>query len=103
MTLSEVDVLLKTTGLPVTYRAWPENEAPPLPFVCYVEAGSNNFAADGVVYYPVKRMQVELYTKLKDPETEGKIEAALSSFFLEKTETYLSTEKCYQILYEIEV
>ncbi|MDY5007931.1 hypothetical protein [Candidatus Allofournierella merdipullorum] len=103
MTLSEVDVLLKTTGFPVTYRAWPENEAPPLPFVCYVEAGSNNFAADGVVYYPVKRMQVELYTKLKDPETEGKVEAALSSFFWEKTETYLSTEKCYQILYEIEV
>ncbi len=103
MTLSEVDVLLKTTGLPVTYRTWPENEAPPLPFVCYVEAGSNNFAADGVVYYPVKRMQVELYTKLKDPETEGKVEAALSSFFWEKTETYLSTEKCYQILYEIEV
>lgn len=103
MTLSEVDVLLKTTGLPVTYRAWPENEAPPLPFVCYVEAGSNNFAADGVVYYPVKRMQVELYTKLKDPETEGKVEAALPSFFWEKTETYLSTEKCYQILYEIEV
>lgn len=103
MTLSEFDVLLKTTGLPVTYRAWPENEAPPLPFVCYVEAGSNNFAADGVVYYPVKRMQVELYTKLKDPDAEVKVETALSSFFWEKTETYLSTEKCYQILYEIEV
>ena len=103
MTLSEFDVLLKSTGLPVTYRAWPENEAPPLPFVCYVEAGSNNFAADGVVYYPVKRMQVELYTKLKDPDAEGKVETALSSFFWEKSETYLNTEECYQILYEIEV
>ena len=103
MTLSEVDVLLKTTGLPVTYRAWPENEAPPLPFVCYVEAGSNNFAADGVVYCPIKRVQVELYTKLKDPETEDKVEAALSSLYWEKNTEYLDTEKCYQTIYEIEV
>lgn len=103
MTLGELGALLKTTGLPVTYRAWPENEAPPLPFVCYMESGSNNFAADGVVYCSIKHMQVELYTKLKDPETEDKVEAALSSFFWEKSETYLSTEECYQILYEIEV
>lgn len=103
MTLSELGALLKTTGLPVSYRAWPENGAPPLPFVCYLEAGSNNFSADGVVYCPIKRVQVELYTKLKDPEAEDKVEAALSSFFWEKTETYLDTEKCFQILYEIEV
>lgn len=103
MTLSELDVLLKSAGLPVTYHAWPVNAAPPLPFICYIEVGSNNFAADSAVYCQIKRVQVELYTKLKDPQAEEEVEKALSSFFWKKTETYLSTEKCFQILYEIEV
>lgn len=103
MTLSELNTLLKTTGLPVVYRAWDESTAPPLPYICYLVAYSNNFSADGAVYAPFNHIQIELYTKLKDPETEGKVELALSSFFWEKTETYIDTEKCYQILYEIEV
>ena len=103
MDLQTLNEILSSTGLPVTYRAWPEGNAPPLPFICYLVAYSNNFAADGEVYYHIDRVQVELYTKLKDPEAEGKVEKALSSLFWEKTETYISTEKCYQILYEIEV
>lgn len=103
MTLEELKALLETTGLPVTYSAWPEKEAPPLPFVCYLEAYSNNFMADGEVYLPVSHVQVELYTAIKDMEAEDKVETALSSFVWEKTETYIETEKCYQILYEIEV
>lgn len=103
MTLEELKDRLETTGFPVTYREWPENAAPPLPFICYLVAYSNNFAADGEVYYPIDRVQVELYTKLKDPEAEGKVEQALAGLYWEKTETYISTEKCYQILYEIEV
>lgn len=103
MTLEELKDRLETAGFPVTYREWPENTAPPLPFICYIVAYSNNFAADGGVYYPIDRVQVELYTKLKDPDAESKVEQALSSLFWEKTETYISTEKCYQILYEIEV
>ena len=103
MTLQKLDALLKTTGLPVTYRAWPEKKAPPLPFICYLAAYSNNFSADGSVYYKINHIQIELYTRLKDPNTEDKVEQALSSLFWEKTETYIDTENCYQILYEIEV
>ena len=103
MTLEELKDRLETTGFPVAYREWPENAAPPLPFICYLVAYSNNFSADGEVYYPIDRVQVELYTKLKDPEAEDKVEEALSSLFWEKTETYIDTEECYQILYEIEV
>lgn len=99
----EIDELLKTTGLPVTYYAWPEKAAPPLPYICYLVAYSNNFSADGSVYMPINHIQIELYTKLKEPMTEGKVEQALSSLFWEKTETYIDTEGCYQILYEIEV
>ena len=103
MTLQEFRKILETSGLPVTYRAWPENEAPPLPYLCYYDSGSNNFAADGVVYFSVSRITVELYTELKDVAAEGRVEQALSSFYWEKTEEYIDSEKCYQIMYEMEV
>lgn len=104
MTLDELSTLLQTTGLPVTYRAWPEREAPPLPYLCYLESYSNNFAADGTVYYQISHVQVELYEKLRDMATEDEVESALSSVaFWEKTPNYIDKEECYQILYEIEV
>lgn len=103
MTLEEIKNLLESTGFPITYRDWPESEAPPMPYICYLVSYSNNFAADGGVYCKINHIQIELYTKLKDPEAEDKVEKALSSLFWDKTETYIDTEKCYQILYEIEV
>ena len=103
MTLQEIKAMLDTTGLPVTYRAWPIDEAPPMPYICYLVAFSNDFGADNVVYWPIDHLQIELYTELKDPESEGKVETALSSLYWEKTETYIDEEKCYQIMYEIEV
>lgn len=103
MTLEEVSKRLESSGIPFTYRAWPEQKAPAMPFGCYMVSYSNNFVADGAVYYPVLHIQIELYTQLKNPEAEDKVEKALSSLVWEKTETYIDSEACYQILYEIEV
>lgn len=103
MRLEDITAMLKGTGLPVAYRAWPERKAPPLPYICYLVSYSNNFSADGVVYAPFDHILIELYTKIKSPETEDKVENALASFFWEKEETYIDTERCYQITYEIEV
>lgn len=103
MNLHQIQELLESTGLPVVYRAWPEDGAPPPPFICYLASRSNNFSADGTVYMPVQHIQIELYTKQKEPETEDKVERALSSVFWSKTETYINTEQVYEILYEIEV
>ena len=57
----------------------------------------------GKYSFQQKKIQVELYTKNKEIETEEKVEQALSSFFFTKTENYIDSEKCYQILYELEV
>lgn len=103
MTLEEVAALLKTTGYPVAFQEWPEGAVPPMPYLVYLSPYTNNFAADGTAYFIVNHVQIELYTKLKDPVAEGKVEEALSSIFWEKTQTYLDTEKCYQTIYEIEV
>lgn len=105
MTLQEFKPVLEATGLPVAYRAFPEGEAPALPFLCYHSPYTNNFAADGVAYATINHINVELYTQVKDPATEGKVEAALTGaeIYWEKSETYLEDEKCFQIIYEIEV
>ena len=103
MRLKEFCDILKTTGLPVAYRAFQEEEAPKLPYICYLNPENNNFAADGKVFFSAKKIQVELYTKNKEIETEEKVEQALSSLFFTKTENYIDSEKCYQILYELEV
>lgn len=103
MTLPELKTKLMATGYPVAYRAWPENCAPPLPFICYLCDGSTALFADGAVYHQSTDVRVELYTRLKDLQAEANVEAALSGLHWKKTEVYISTERCYLILYEIEV
>lgn len=103
MTLEEVAALLETTGYPVAFQEWREGAVPPMPYLVYLSPYTNNFAADGTAYFIVNHVQIELYTKLKDPVAEGKVEVALSSIYWEKNTEYLDTEKCYQTIYEIEV
>ena len=103
MTLEQVADMLETTGFPVTFLQWQEGTAPPMPYIVYLSPYTNNFAADGTAYFVANHVEIELYTELKDPDAEGEVEAALSSLFWEKDQTYLDTEKCYQTIYEIEV
>lgn len=105
MVISDLKTILESTGLPVAYYKFPADEEQELPVIAFLETGSNNFAADDRVYQKVSSFDVELYTQFKDPATEALVEAALSSASIvwEKTETYLDTELCYEIIYEIEV
>ena len=69
----------------MAYRHFEEKDSPGLPILVYMEAYSNNFAADGIVYEKIRHMQVDLYTASKEPETEDRVENALSGFFGKKT------------------
>ena len=106
MDLEQLKTILESTGLPVTYRAWPEDPddpPPPLPWICYIVDETNSLFADGKVYYSYDDVAVELYTRFKEPETEKLVEAALTDFHWKKSQEYLSTERCYITIYEIEV
>ena len=101
-TLSQIKTMLEMTGFPVSYRAFPKEDAPEMPYLCYNESVTSNFYADGVVWFSDSNLEIALYTKTKQPEAEDRVEKALSSFAWEKSESYLKDEKCYEILYEIE-
>lgn len=108
MTLSELNAILRTTGYPVAYHHFEvsENNPPPKPpYIVYLVPYSSNFGADNKVYHKINHAQIELYTKLKDVGAEQTLENVLdaASFFYDKVETYIESEKLYQVIYEISI
>ena len=97
--------ILKSAGFPYAYDHFAEGEAPDPPFVCYLLPGSDNFSADGKVYYRISEARVELYTDQKDFAAERKLEDALDAcgIFYEKSETWIDSEKLYEVLYVFEI
>lgn len=105
MSFEEIMEMLQSLGIPVAYHHFAEGEGPEPPFVVYLSPGSNNFSADGQVYFKVKQLDIELYTDRKDAAMEEQLEAILDAhgFFYDKTESFIESEKLYEVLYEMEV
>lgn len=61
----------------LAYDHFAEGEGPAPPFICYLLPGSDNFAADGRVYYKINEVRIELYTDYKDIAVEQRLEAVL--------------------------
>lgn len=103
--MDELLYILGETQIPFAYDHFAEGESPDPPFLCYLLPGSNNFSADGRVYYKIGRVNLELYTDRKDPEVEQKLEDALdaASIFYNKTEVWIDSEKLYEVLYQFEM
>ena len=96
--------LLTKSGIPFAYDHFAEGESPEPPFVCYRSPSTDNFGADGTVYYGINVMDIELYTDLKDPVIEKKLEDLLKEYgiFYEKDETFIESEKLYEVIYGFE-
>ena len=103
--MEELVRIVSGMGIPFAYDHFAEGESPDSPFLCYLLPGSNNFSADGKVYYKIGRVNLELYTDRKDPLLEQKLEAALdaASIFYNKTEVWIDSEKLYEVLYQFEM
>jgi hypothetical protein len=63
--------------------------------------GSDNFAADGGVYFKINEVRIEVYTDRKDLAVESKVEAVLDDrgIFYNKSEVWIGSEKLYEVLY----
>lgn len=93
---------LEKIGYPIAYDHFAEGECPDPPFVCYYLPNSENFSADNYMYYGATQVRVELYTPRKDFKAESKVEATLKKLvgFYEKSETWIESEKLYEVIYE---
>ena len=90
---------------PSAYDHFAEGESPNPPFITYLLPGSDNFAADGKVYFRVTEVHIELYTDEKNPEVEQQVEGVLDEhgIFYDKTEVWIESEKLYEVLYSFEM
>ena len=106
MSLKELNDALKSIdgfSNKVAYRAFPVGKAPKLPFICYLATSTDNFDADNSVYHVLQGVDVELYTAKKSEDTEALIEAKFKELNIvwDKTEEWLDSENCYEIVYSI--
>lgn len=100
--MEELLNIIKETGIPFAYDHFAEGESPDPPFICYLLPGSDNFAADGRVYFKINEVRIELYTDSKDLSVEQKLEDVLDAheIFYNKSETWIDSEKLYEVLYQ---
>lgn len=87
--MDELVKIIEEIGIPFAYDHFAEGESPAPPFLCYLLPGSDNFAADGRVYYKMSEVRIELYTDFKDVALEEKVTAVLDNhgifYFIGKT------------------
>lgn len=105
MTKDKVESMLDKVGIPYRYHHFTVDEAVNPPFICWLVPGTDNFAADGKVFFHADRVHIELYTDQKDFELERKLEDILEQreIYWEKSETYIESENMYEVLYELTV
>lgn len=103
--MEKIAAILEKVGLPFAYDHFAEGESPDPPFICYLIPNSDNFFADGRVYYKINEIHIELYTDCKDLSAEQKVEAVLDEhgIFYEKTEVWIESENLYEVLYTFEM
>ena len=96
--------LMAEINIPSAYDHFAEGESPDPPFITYLLPGSDNFAADGKVFFRITEVHIELYTDEKNPEVETLVETVLDAhgIFYDKTEVWIDSEKLYEVLYSFE-
>jgi len=105
MTYKEIAEMIEGIGLTFTYDSFPNNIAPLPPYIVFNYPQNDDFGADNTNYVSIDTLNLELYTSVKDFDTEASIEAVLNAngLFYEKTETYIRQENLFQIQYVCEV
>lgn len=105
MTYTEIATMVSSAGLPYAYYKFPEGTAQSPPFVVFFYTQTNDLYADGQNYQRIVVLNIELYTREKDFDTEASVEEILKNngFTYYKEENYIDSEQMWQIAYEMEV
>lgn len=105
MSYENINEMLLEMGLPFAYHHFAEGESPKPPFLIFLSPGENTFGADNLMYHSFKKLDIELYTDEKSPETEKRVEEILlqHNIYYTKTEVWIESERLYEVLYEMEV
>ena len=105
MTYEEINEMMQEIGMPFAYHHFAEGESPAPPSLLFSSPGENTFSAYNQMYFSFKKLDIELYTDVKNPELEKQIEQALKrhKIYYTKSEVWIESGKLYVVLYETEV
>ena len=105
MTIENIVEMLQEMNIPFAYDHFSEGESPEPPYNCYLIQGSDNFAADGKVYFKMNEVRIEMYTDFKDLDLESRVESVLDGheIYYNKSETWIQSEKLYEVMYSFEM
>lgn len=103
--MDELKNIMTEIGLPSAYDHFAVGESPEPPFITWLIPGSDNYSADGRIYYKINQVHIELYTDKKDPVLEKQVEDVLDAheIFYDRTEVWIESEKLYEVLYSFEM
>ena len=103
--MDELLAILEEIGIPFSYHHFAEGESPEPPFICYLLPEDDDFAADGINYYEIDVVQIELYTDKKDLELEHRVQQILTNhgIYYERDEVWISEERLYEVIYYFEM
>ena len=103
MTYMEIIAGMESIGLPCAYHKW--SKAPSLPYMVILHTDNGDMTADNHNYLDIGNYRLELYTAIKHPPTEKKVEQWLKDhrILYEKTEVFLDSEDMFQVVYEIQL
>lgn len=101
MTLQEVKALFDESGITFAYHHFDEPQK--LPYGIYYAQSDDVLTADGINYFTQMNIIAEIYTSKKDPATEKAFEDVLTAAEIpfDRVESYIESEKTYQITYEM--
>ena len=103
MDYDELLAILAPVGIPWAYHHW--DSPPPPPYGVYLEGGYEPLYADDRNYLNVRTIRLEVYSPVRDPALDARVEAALTAGGLtyEADFEYLESEGLYESIFEIEV
>lgn len=101
MSFELMNLILKELGIPFAYFQFKE---PPTgdKYIAYFESEKVRFLADDKVYHHEPAFAVELYTKIKDLETEDKLIALFEKYSIVWSggeSTWIESEKMFQTVF----
>lgn len=105
MTYEQIAEMISKFGLPFAYYQFEEGSGQQCPFVVFYYPSRNDVRADDKNYVEIVDLTIELYTDNKDFVREEIVEDVLDEYEMayDKDETYISSEKMYEVIYTMEV
>nr|DAX89283.1 MAG TPA: tail completion protein [Caudoviricetes sp.] len=94
--------MLKQLNIPVAYQSFKQSQR--LPYIIFVQSGSNNFGADCKVYHKDNKYNIELYFEDKDFALEEKLEDLLDEndiYWTKSADIRIESENMTEVIYYI--